>query len=66
MSAQESRHHLNSIREKSFACDDSLLGEEQDEKLLRTNIEEPRKRYDVEVVTKLIVYTGILWTKSFF
>jgi hypothetical protein len=26
--------------------------------MLRTHIEEPRIRYDVEVVTKLIVYAG--------
>lgn len=37
-----------------------LPNHEQDEKMLRTIIEEPRVRYDVEVVTKLIVYGGII------
>jgi dihydrosphingosine 1-phosphate phosphatase len=59
MSNREARHRLNSIGEKPFADDDILFDDEGDEKLLRTKIEEPRKRYDVEVVTKLIVYTGI-------
>ena len=57
ISTREARHHLNSIGEKSFT--DDIFDDEGDEKLLRTKIEEPRKRYDVEVVTKLIVYTGI-------
>ena len=56
-SARETRNHLNSIVEQSFA-NDTLLNDDQNEKLLRTNIEEPRIRYDVEVVTKLIVYAG--------
>ena len=60
MSAREAGHYLNSIGENSFAEEDILFDDERDEKLLRTNIEEPRQRYDVEVVTKLIVYTGIL------
>jgi len=59
-SVRETRHHLNSIGEQSFH-DDTLLSDEQNEKLLRTNIEEPRPRYDVEVVTKLIVYAGNTW-----
>jgi hypothetical protein len=42
----------------SFA-DDTLLNDDENEKMLRTNIEEPRIRYDVEVVTKLIVYAGM-------
>jgi len=26
-----------------------------------SNIEKPRVRYDVEVITKLVVYAGIAW-----
>lgn len=62
LSLREARHHLNSIGEKAFT-DDLLLDDEREEKLLRTNVEEPRISYDVEVITKLIVYTGIV---SFF
>ena len=51
---------MSSIGEQHFA-DDTFLDEDQDEKLLRTHVEEPRLRYDVEVVTKLIVYTGSLY-----
>ena len=57
LSARETRNHMRSIGEQTFV-DDTLLDDEQEEKLLRTNIEEPRIRYDVEVVTKLIVYGG--------
>jgi hypothetical protein len=53
--------HLNSIVEQTFS-DDTLLqdedGADSDDKFLRVHIEEPRVRYDVEVVTKLIVYAG--------
>lgn len=59
-SGREARHHMSSIGEQHFA-DDTFLDEDQDEKLLRTHVEEPRLRYDVEVVTKLIVYTGSLY-----
>jgi dihydrosphingosine 1-phosphate phosphatase len=58
VSGRDARHHLNPIGEQSFS-DDTLLDDDQDEKLLRTHVVEPRLRYDVEVVTKLIVYTGI-------
>ena len=58
-SSRETRSHLNSIGEQFFT-DDTLLNDDQDEKLLRTKIEEPRVTYDVEVVTKLIVYGGIV------
>jgi hypothetical protein len=34
---------------------------DSDEKELFANVHRPRVRYDVEVVTKLIVYTGIAW-----
>ncbi|KAL9594828.1 MAG: hypothetical protein Q9179_005224 [Wetmoreana sp. 5 TL-2023] len=34
---------------------------EREEKELFSMVEKPRVRYDVEVVTKLIVYTGIAW-----
>lgn len=47
---------LNPILEKSFG--DDILLDDQDEKLLTTYIAEPRVKYDVEVVTKLIVYGG--------
>lgn len=57
LSARETWNHLGSIGEQSFA-DDTLLDDEQNEKMLRTNVEEPRISYDVEVVTKLIVYGG--------
>ena len=35
--------------------------QEMDEKELFSNLQKPRVRYDVEVVTKLIVYSGIAW-----
>ena len=57
LSARETWNHLGSIGEQSFA-DDTLLDDEQNEKMLRTNVEEPRISYDEEVVTKLIVYSG--------
>lgn len=34
---------------------------QQEARLLFANVKTPRVRYDVEVVTKLIVYTGIAW-----
>ena len=34
---------------------------EKDEKELFSHLQKPRVRYDVEVITKLIVYTGIAW-----
>ena|SRR5579859_6204794 len=52
------KQHLGSVEEQSFS-DETLLDDDEAEKLLRTQIEEPRQRYDVEVVTKLIVYGGI-------
>src|SRR5271154_6382854 len=48
---------LRSIGEQSFS-DNTLLDDAEDEKILRINVEEPRIKYDVEVVTKLIVYGG--------
>jgi len=44
---------------QSFA--DEALEIEDDSSLLRANVEEPRLRYDVEVVTKLIVYWGTMF-----
>ncbi|KAF4630515.1 hypothetical protein G7Y89_g7628 [Cudoniella acicularis] len=40
-----------------------LVGQhnELEEKELFSRLEKPRVRYDVEVVTKLVVYTGIAW-----
>ncbi|KAL8685635.1 MAG: hypothetical protein Q9218_007639 [Villophora microphyllina] len=34
---------------------------EKDERAMFSMVEKPRVRYDVEVITKLIVYTGIAW-----
>ncbi|KAL8937988.1 MAG: hypothetical protein Q9211_003421 [Gyalolechia sp. 1 TL-2023] len=34
---------------------------ERDKKEIFSMLEKPRVRYDVEVITKLIVYTGIAW-----
>jgi hypothetical protein len=55
--SQDVKHHLNLIGAQTF-IDETLLNDEQGEKILRTIIEESRARYDVEVVTKLIVYGG--------
>lgn len=57
LSAGENEKQLHSIGEQSFS-DDTLFDDEEDEKILRINVEEPRIKYDVEVVTKLIVYGG--------
>ena len=57
-SPRDGRKHLLSIGEQSFS-DDTLLDDEEEEKNLRIHIAEPRIRYDVEVVTKLIVYGGM-------
>ncbi|KAK3172382.1 hypothetical protein OEA41_005703 [Lepraria neglecta] len=35
--------------------------DEKEEKEMFSKLEKPRVRYDVEVITKLIVYTGIAW-----
>lgn len=35
--------------------------QKSDEKELFSNLQKPRVRYDVEVITKLIVYSGIAW-----
>lgn len=35
--------------------------EEREEREMFSKLEKPRVRYDVEVITKLIVYTGIAW-----
>ena len=52
-------NQMNSMGQKPFSDDTFLDDEQEDETLLRTIIEEPRVKYDVEVVTKLIVYGGI-------
>lgn len=56
---QENGKHLNSVAEQTFS-DDTWFGDDDDDddKILSVHIEEPRVRYDVEVVTKLIVYAG--------
>ncbi|KAI9713202.1 MAG: hypothetical protein M1820_001187 [Bogoriella megaspora] len=42
--------------------DDQFSGDRaSDHKELFANLEKPRVRYDVEVVTKLIIYSGIAW-----
>ena len=41
--------------------DSSATVNQQEARLLFANVKRPRVRYDVEVVTKLIVYTGIGW-----
>ena len=38
---------------------------EEEERQIFSKLEKPRVRYDVEVITKLIVYTGMRWLKSF-
>ncbi|KAL6719428.1 Long-chain base-1-phosphate phosphatase [Lecanora helva] len=35
--------------------------DEREEKEMFSKLEKPRVRYDVEVITKLVVYTGIAW-----
>jgi dihydrosphingosine 1-phosphate phosphatase len=45
-------------RKHSQSYADEALEIEEDSSLLRAKVEEPRLRYDVEVVTKLIVYWG--------
>jgi dihydrosphingosine 1-phosphate phosphatase len=55
-SIRDSPNPLGSIDERKLDNDKFL--DDEDERLLRVEIPEPRVRYDVEVVTKLIVYTG--------
>ncbi|KKK17264.1 hypothetical protein ARAM_001813 [Aspergillus rambellii] len=38
-----------------------FVSDERDEQALFSQIKRPRVRYDVEVVTKLVVYSGIAW-----
>lgn len=57
-------NHSHSISEEPYT-NGRLLDDISDEKLLRTSIEESRKPYDVEVVTKLIVYGGIVIQRRF-
>ena len=40
---------------------DQAKSNERQEKDLFANLQQPRVRYDVEVITKIIVYTGIAW-----
>ncbi|KAK6540346.1 hypothetical protein TWF694_009148 [Orbilia ellipsospora] len=51
--------YLTSREEKSAKQDEEAYQQEQQDMLSR--IEKPRVRYDVEVVTKLLVYGGIAW-----
>jgi hypothetical protein len=50
-------NHFHDRRQSQSYADEALEIEE-DSSLRRTKFEEPRLRYDVEVVTKLIVYWG--------
>ncbi|AEO71266.1 c59aba22-0f30-46f0-94a4-aad1931e331f [Thermothielavioides terrestris] len=55
---------LDSPAPDTVAGGDLYLGEEEDElgeKEVFSQLVKPRVRYDVEVVTKLVVYTGIAW-----
>lgn len=40
---------------------DSGTEEEKSDRRMFSNLEKPRVRYDVEVITKLVVYAGIAW-----
>ncbi|KAF4303341.1 Phosphatidic acid phosphatase type 2/haloperoxidase [Botryosphaeria dothidea] len=40
---------------------DTMADEETEDREIFSKLERPRVRYDVEVVTKLIVYSGIAW-----
>lgn len=46
---------------KPTSAQEAQAMDELQEKQLFSNIQKPRVRYDVEVVTKLIVYSGIAW-----
>ena len=46
--------------EAGISGDESKEDEQQDQKMFLA-LERPRIRYDVEVITKLIVYAGIAW-----
>ncbi|KAI7621048.1 hypothetical protein KC319_g18587, partial [Hortaea werneckii] len=41
--------------------DEQHLHREEDDREMFSQLEKPRIRYDVEVVTKLVVYAGIAW-----
>ncbi|ODQ66053.1 hypothetical protein NADFUDRAFT_24089 [Nadsonia fulvescens var. elongata DSM 6958] len=53
----------NTRKAFTFATDDYNTNESEKPSLSqeKNNIQTPRVRYDVEVITKLIVYTGIAW-----
>lgn len=51
-------NHFHDVKPSPSFVDEALENDE-DTSLLRAKVEEPRLRYDVEVVTKLIVYLGI-------
>lgn len=42
-------------------CSDSGNEDERSDRRMFSNLEKPRVRYDVEVITKLVVYAGIGW-----
>ncbi|KAJ5747048.1 uncharacterized protein N7511_008744, partial [Penicillium nucicola] len=44
-----------------FSIETELEAEQRDEEEVFSQIKKPRVRYDVEVVTKLVVYAGIPW-----
>lgn len=48
-----------------FSIETELEAEQRDEKELFSQIKKPRVRYDVEVVTKLVVYAGMFQHQDF-
>jgi hypothetical protein len=48
-----------------FSIETELEAEQRDEKEVFSQIKKPRVRYDVEVVTKLVVYAGMFQHQNF-
>ena len=51
-------NHFHDVKQSQMFADEALEND-RDPSLFGAKVEEPRLRYDVEVVTKLIVYWGI-------
>ena len=47
------------------ASSDSGREDERSDREMFSTLEKPRIRYDVEVITKLVVYAGIAWLACF-
>ena len=47
------------------ASSDSGREDEKNDREMFSSLEKPRIRYDVEVITKLVVYAGIAWLACF-